>query len=144
MRDESKLQINDRYGRTLADGFVARVVAAAVAFVGREDMQVSLLLTDEQEIATIHERFLGDSSGTDVISFPMEEGVDMVVSVERAERESLARGHAFEAELALYIVHGILHVSGYDDTTDHARVRMREAERTVLATLGLQVAPVDG
>ena len=144
MSDESKLQINDRYGRTLADGFVASVVAAAVAFVGREEMQVSLLLTDEQEIAAIHDRFMGDSSGTDVISFPMDEGVDMVVSVERAERESATLGHAFEAELALYIVHGILHVSGYDDTTDAARVRMREAEREVLATLGLRVAPVDG
>ena len=143
MSDESKLQINDRYGRTLADGFVASVVTAAVAFVGREEMQVSMLLTDEQEIAAIHDRFLGVSSGTDVISFPMDDGVDMVISVERAERESAARGHAFEAELALYIVHGILHVSGYDDTTDDARVRMREAERAVLVTLGLQVAPVD-
>lgn len=143
MGDEPKLQINDRSGRTLADGFVARVVAATAAFVGREDIEVSILLTDEREIAAIHDQFMGDSSATDVISFPMDEGVDMVVSVERAARESAARGHAFEAELALYIVHGILHVSGYDDTTDEARVRMREAERTVLATLGLRVAPVD-
>ena len=144
MCDEPKLQINDRYGRTLQAGFIARVVAAAVAFVGSEDMEVSLLLTDEQGIAAIHDRFMGDSSGTDVISFPMDEGVDMVVSVERAERESMLRGHAFEAELALYIVHGILHVSGYDDTTDSARVSMRQAERKVLDTLGLQVTPVDG
>ena len=144
MSDEPKLQINDRYGRTLEAGFVARVVAAAAAFVGSEDMEVSLLLTDEQEIAAIHDRFMGDSSGTDVISFPMDEGVDMVVSVERAERESTVRGHAFEAELALYIVHGILHVSGYDDTTDDARVNMREAERKVLAALDLQLPPVDG
>ena len=144
MRDEPKLLINDRYGRVLEEGFVGRVVAATLEFVGREDMEVSLLLTDEQEIASVHDRFMGDSSGTDVISFAMDEGVDMVVSVERAERESTTRGHAFEAELALYIVHGILHVSGYDDTTNHARVRMREAEREVLATLDLQVTPVDG
>ena len=144
MTDEPKLQVRDNYGRELEVGFVARVVDAATAFVGREDMEVSLLLTDETEISSIHDRFMGDSSGTDVISFPMDEGVDMVVSVERAERESATLGHAFEAELALYIVHGILHVSGYDDTTDAARVRMREAEREVLATLGLRVAPVDG
>ena len=144
MSGETKLSINDRYGRSLADGFVAGVVAATATFVGREEMEVSLLLTDEREIAAIHDRFMGDSSATDVISFPMDDGVDMAISVERAERESAARGHAFEAELALYIVHGMLHVSGYDDTTEAARVRMREAERTVLAKLGLQVAPVDG
>lgn len=137
------LEINDHYGRALDPDFVPRVVAAALAFTGREDCEVSLLLTDEAEIASVHGRFMGDPTATDVISFPMEEGVDMVVSVERAERESAARGHAFEAELALYIVHGILHVGGFDDTTDAARSRMREAERSVLASLGLRVAPVD-
>ena len=143
MTEESKLQINDSYGRTLADGFVECVVATTAAFVGRADMEVSLLLTDEAEISSIHDRFMGDSSGTDVISFPMDEGVDMVVSVERAERESATLGHAFEAELALYIVHGILHVSGFDDHTVGDRATMRDAERDVLESLGLRVPSVD-
>jgi probable rRNA maturation factor len=138
-----KLEINDHYGRALEPGFVAGVVAAALSFAGRQDCEVSLLLTDEAEIASVHDQFMGDPTGTDVISFPSDEGVDMVVSVERAERESTARGHAFQAELALYIVHGILHVCGFDDTTDVARVRMRDAERSVLDSLGLRVAPVD-
>ena len=103
----------------------------------------TLLLTDEEGVASIHDQFMGDPTGTDVISFPMDGGVDMVVSVERAERESAARGHAFEAELALYITHGILHVCGFDDTTEDARVRMRDAEREVLDALGLRVTPVD-
>ena len=143
MTTEPKLKVNDRYGRVLEPGFLSRVVAATLSFAGCEGLEVSLLLTDEEEVASIHDQFMGDPTGTDVISFPMDGGVDMVVSVERAERESAARGHAFEAELALYITHGILHVCGFDDTTEDARARMRDAERQVLDALGLRVTSVD-
>ena len=76
-------------------------------------------------------------------TFPLDDGVDMIVSAERAKNESGARGHAFEAELALYIVHGILHVSGFDDHTVGDRATMRDAERDVLERLGLRVPSVD-
>lgn len=138
-----RLEVTDRFGCPLPANFVREVVAATIEFADRPELEVSILLTDEAEIAAVHEEFMDDPTPTDVISFPLDEGVDMVVSVERAQREARDRGHAFEAELALYIVHGILHVCGFDDIDAAARAAMREAEQKVLAQLGLRVSPVD-
>ena len=138
------LEINDGYGEPTPAAFLDRVVAAVLNHVERPEMPVSLLLTDDAGIASLHERFLGDASPTDVISFPMDEGVDVVVSVECAKRESTRHGHAFEAEIALYIVHGILHACEYDDIAAEDRARMRGAEREILASLGLNASSVDG
>ncbi|MHC4077904.1 MAG: rRNA maturation RNase YbeY [Planctomycetota bacterium] len=123
--------------------FVEKVVKTTLAFVQRPGLKVSVLLTDDAEIARLHGEFLGDPSGTDVLSFPMDDGVDVVVSVERARREAKARGHTIKAELALYLVHGLLHACGYDDGDDGDRARMRKAEQEVLQRLDLRVAPIE-
>ncbi len=141
--DPIGIEVNDRHGMSLPPRFIERVVCAARDRVRRRDLAVSLLLTGDEEIAGLHDRFMGDPSATDVISFPMDDGVDLAVNVERAERVADRCGHAVEAELALYIIHGILHVCGYDDIALEDRERMRAAEREVLATLGLHVSPVD-
>ncbi len=123
--------------------FVEKVVKTTLAYAQRKDLIVSVLLTDEAEIASLHGEFLDDPTGTDVLSFPMDDGVDVVVSVERARREAKARGHTIKAELALYLVHGLLHACGYDDVGDADRTRMRKAEQEVLQLLDLRVAPLD-
>jgi probable rRNA maturation factor len=112
--------------------------------VRRPDLAVSLLLTGDQEMGELHERFCQDPSTTDVLSFESDDGVDVAVNSELAARTAAADGHAVEAELALYIVHGILHVCGYDDGAPAERRRMRDAERQILTGLGLKVSPVDG
>jgi rRNA maturation RNase YbeY len=70
-------------------------------------------------------------------------GVDLVVSVERAHAIAADTGHAPQNELALYVVHGLLHACGFDDLDAAARREMRAAERVVLDRLGLEVATVD-
>ena len=141
--DPLGIEINDRRGMSLPPQFIERVVCAARDRAGRSDLAVSLLVTGDEEIAGLHDRFTGDPSSTDVLSFPMDDGVDLAVNAERAARVAAESGHAVEAELALYIIHGILHVCGYDDIAPEHRGRMRAVEREVLATLGLRVAPVD-
>lgn len=138
-----RLAIDDRGEPPTPEDFVERVVAAALAHAGRPDLAVSLLLTDDAGMAELHERFLGDPTPTDVLSFPMDEGVEVAVSVETAQRVARAMGHDPRAELALYLVHGLLHVCGHDDRTSSERERMRGAELEVLADLGLRVSPVD-
>jgi probable rRNA maturation factor len=142
-RRRIRLEVNDRFRPRTDRAFLARVVAAALRHEGRTSMPVSLLLADDREIARLHARFLGDPSRTDVISFEMDGAADIAVSVECARREAARRGHSIRAELALYVVHGILHACGHDDVRARDRARMREAERAVLASLGLRVAPVD-
>jgi probable rRNA maturation factor len=139
------LQIVDR-GRPRTDrAFLRRVVQATLQFASRSDLAVSLLLTDDEEIGRLHAQFLGDPSPTDVISFPPEgdDAAELVASVETASRIARERGHRVRDEVALYVVHGLLHCCGFDDLQVRARARMRAAERAVLAELGIVVAAVD-
>jgi probable rRNA maturation factor len=137
------LQITDRFRPHTERALVERVVAAVRDYVERPGLEVSLLLTDDKEIAELHEQFLGDPSPTDVISFEMDYGSELVVSVETAQRVAIEAGHAVEAEVALYIVHGVLHTVGFDDIDDDDRRRMRDAERAIMQRLQLTVRAVD-
>jgi probable rRNA maturation factor len=116
--------------------FVPRAKAACVravraALPGRD---VVVALVDDETIAGLHRRFLGMSGPTDVLSFP--EG-EIVVSAETAARQAEARGVRPLHELLLYVVHGALHLKGYDDRGAAPRARMRAAERRILRKLGV-------
>lgn len=137
------LTVVDRFRPRTERRFITEVVAAARRFLKRRDLEVSLLLTDEREIARIHHRHLGSRRGTDVLAFSVDGTAEIVVSVERARREAKRLGHTIRAETALYIIHGMLHVCGYDDGAPEDRRRMRTAEERILDSLGLRVTPVD-
>ena len=137
------LEITDQYRPRTERALVERVVAAVRDYVERPDFEVSLLLTDDREIGELHEQFLNDPSPTDGMSFEMDNGVELVVSVETAQRVATEAGHAVDAEVALYIVHGMLHTVGYDDVEDDDRRRMRDAERAIMQRLQLVVREVD-
>lgn len=137
------LEVCDRFRPRTERAHLRRVVAAALHHVRRPRLRVSLLLTDDAELARLHGEYLDDPTPTDVMAFELDDGVEIAVSVECARREAKRRGHAIRAELALYIVHGILHACGYDDIDDEQRTRMRDAERRVLHSIGCRVAPVD-
>jgi probable rRNA maturation factor len=137
------LAVVDRGRPRTPRAFLRRVVAAALDHGGRPDLPVSLLLTGDAEIAALHERWFGDPTPTDVISFLVDGTAEIAVSVATARRVARERGHDARAEVALYVVHGLLHVLGHDDTNARARTRMRVAERAVMQRLGLVVARVD-
>ncbi len=88
----------------------------------------------------MHAEWLDDASPTDVLSFDLSDEIseagEIVVSHTCARRTARARRVDPRRELALYIVHGILHLCGHDDHAQRARAAMRAAERRVLATLG--------
>lgn len=138
-----RLSVVDRWRPRTGAAFLRRVVAATLAFVERRDMEVSLLLTDDAEIAELHARYFDDPSPTDVISFALDDGAEIVVSGETARTVARRAGHPVRNEIALYIVHGILHVAGFDDVRARDRARMRAAENEVLRRLRLRVRAVD-
>lgn len=138
-----RLAVEDR-GRPRTDlAFVRRVVRAALQHCKQPQLPVSLLLTNDREIAKLHAEYLDDPTPTDVISFDLEGEADLVVSVETAKRIAKSQGHAVRAEVALYIVHGILHCCGFDDIEPRDRARMRRAERRVMQSLRLDYTFVD-
>jgi len=126
--------------RLLSEREVQATVAVALAHGGRPGLRVEVVFVADRALARLHARHLGDPSPTDVITFDLAGGAgaeaELYVSVQRARAEARARGLAPERELALYVVHGCLHLCGFDDRTPRARARMRHAEAEVLGRLG--------
>lgn len=112
----------DRYG-----GFDAPSGELSIAFISKE------------EIARIHDQFMQDPSVTDVITFPgdPEDGIagEICVCPQVALDYSRAHESDFSEELSLYLIHGYLHLCGFDDIEDEDRASMRKAETIAMTTL---------
>lgn len=133
--------------RLLDDAAVARAVRAALAHGGRARAEVAVVFVTDRALARLHGEWLGDPAPTDVITFELGEdgggpAGELYVSAECARRVAAARGVAPARELALYVVHGALHLCGFDDRTPRKRSRMRAAESEVLAQLGYAPDPL--
>jgi probable rRNA maturation factor len=132
--------------RPLAARDVRAAVEAALEHGGRAGLSVGVVLVDDATLAEIHERFLGDPAPTDVIAFDLGDDRDeeadasvaaeIYASVDCAHRVARERGVTAARELALYVVHGALHLCGFDDRTPPKRKAMRAAEADVLRALG--------
>ncbi len=93
--------------------------------------EISVLIVSDRKIASLHRQFMNESGPTDVITFQHGE---IFVGVESARRNARRFGNAFERELRLYVVHGLLHLHGFDDRNAASARRMRVVQRKILAT----------
>ena len=105
--------------------------------------EVSLSFIDDARMAQLNEEFRGKTGPTDVLSFecdglddgaddvPFELG-DVIIAPDVAQRQSAAFGHSFEAEVSLLLVHGLLHLMGYDHIDDDEAEVMEARERELL------------
>jgi probable rRNA maturation factor len=135
-----------RCRRPLEDRAVRRIARAALAFGKRPGVGLSLVFVDDAALAALHGQWLDDASPTDVISFDLDGAGngpvgELYISVERAAALAARRKLRVQRELALYIVHGCLHLCGFDDARASARSKMRRAECEVLASLGFEDDP---
>jgi probable rRNA maturation factor len=99
--------------------------------------ELSVALVDDAMIHQLNRRYLAHDYPTDVITFPLSDRVEplsaeIVISVETAAREARQRGVPREHEVLLYLIHGILHLCGYDDSTPRAAARMRRRQQRLL------------
>jgi probable rRNA maturation factor len=106
--------------------------------------EISLAFVDNPTIHALNKRYLDHDEPTDVLSFPLGgAGVgEVVIGAEVAQQQAQERGHDVQAELALYVIHGLLHLCRYDDHEPAEAAQMRERERHYLRLLGLpDIAP---
>ncbi|MCZ6479043.1 MAG: rRNA maturation RNase YbeY [candidate division NC10 bacterium] len=110
--------------------------------MGRPSDEVSVLLVDDRAIRRLNKVYLNHDRPTDVLAFPQQQGLpspqphllgDVVISVETAARQAKEHGHSLPHELALLLIHGILHLVGYDDSTPATRRRMWTEQARLLA-----------
>ena len=154
------VDVSDRQSvlRTSTQG-LERLVRLALAAEGIERAEIGIVLVDDRRIAAVHRRWMGVAGPTDVITFDLSAAGhacgfgaagaagadllagDIVVSTETARRSARAVGWTPRQELAYYIVHGILHLRGYDDQTPTDRRAMRRRERSLMLACGLPAPP---
>src|SRR5712692_9193083 len=131
-------------------GRMREIVRAVLREEGISDAEISLAFVDNPTIHQLNKRYLGHDEPTDVLSFPLSEpGAqkligELVIGAEVAQAEATGRGHDVQAELALYVIHGLLHLCGYDDKAPAEAKTMRGRERQFLHLLGLpDISPED-
>ncbi len=99
--------------------------------------EVEVSIVSDRVIADVHERFMNIPGATDVITF--EHG-EIVMSAQTAQQYAACYGHCLDRELALYIVHGLLHLNGYEDATARAAARMHRLQEHLLRACLAQVS----
>ena len=125
---------------------VSSAARALLRHLGLPNAELSVLLCDDPFIQTLNATWRQKDEPTDVLSFAMGEGEDaglnedllgdVVISVDTAARQAETEGHTLEAELRVLLVHGVLHLCGYDHIEPDDAVEMRAKEAECLAALG--------
>lgn len=146
---QHRIDVDDRL-----EELIRKSVEMALNLEGvRSDLEVSVALVDNDYIRELNKTYRGKDAPTDVLSFPMlepgevddvsSEGEveqllgDIVISLEKAEEQAKSYGHSFEREVAFLVVHGVLHLLGYDHEIEEERKIMRQKEEEALKALGL-------
>ena len=103
--------------------------------------EVAVLVAGRRRIQELNRRFRRKNKPTDVLSFPSEDGGDIAICAEIARDNARRYGHSAAEELKVLVLHGMLHLAGYDHDTDHGEMARKEVR--LRARLKLPVSLID-
>ena len=108
-------------GKKHPSGKLEKIADAILKLVGRDQAELSLVLIGNSEMRRLNARYRHKDYPTDVLSFPIEGTVaesgllgDVILSVEKARQQAKERRHSLDLEMAALLIHGIVHLLGYD------------------------------
>jgi len=149
MRSEHDIFIKNDQNRVYFSFKLRNIIRAAITaalahegYVGRAE--VSVTITDDEEIHILNNEYRGVDRATDVLSFPLDEADelgkggendvlgDIVISLERAQAQAQEYGHSLEREVAFLTVHSVLHLLGYDHMSEAEETEMFDRQREIL------------
>lgn len=130
----------------MKEGLVEEVARKVLLSSGFEDAELSVLLVNDRRMRELNRDYRGKDKTTDVLSFAMQEGEsvpgektllgDVVISLPVAKRQASEKGHSLEREVTILLIHGILHLLGYDHEQDEREARrMERLEKRLLAKI---------
>jgi probable rRNA maturation factor len=147
------ITVQDKYQDQVAEQKLITAAEAVIHGTGTEDSpSLSLRITDNEELFALNLQFRGIKKTTDVLSFPadfMDPDLesrylgDVVISYPQAAEQAQKRGHGVEAELQLLVIHGVLHLLGYDHGNKKEKEEMWSLQSRILAELGLGIQVED-
>jgi len=145
---EIEVQIAAPFEGTLSADRLRRTVEAVLRQEDRKG-QVSVMITGDEEIRALNRDYLGRDAPTDVLAFAAQETTgpfvtapeaatylgDVIVSYPRAVAQAQERGHPVQQEIDLLVVHGVLHLLGYDHAHDEEKAIMWAKQEEILQSL---------
>jgi probable rRNA maturation factor len=141
------IRVDSGYRRLLKARRLRQIAAAVLAAEGvGPGAKLSLILTSDDTVKELNRKYRGQDKTTDVLAFPLgEDSADFVsppraaahlgeviISYPQASRQAKEAGYTQEKELALLIIHGVLHILGYDHQRTAQAQRMRAREQAIL------------
>ena len=125
--------------------FAVEVSRAVLSYLALSEAELSILLCDDATIHPLNRDYRGKDKPTDVLSFAQREGDfafidddvlgDVIVSMDTTIRQANERKHSTQTELRVLLVHGILHLLGYDHIEDDEAEIMEAKEREILSVI---------
>lgn len=124
-----------------AKAIVRRVLKQAAATLSTKTAELAIVLTDDAAMRRLNRNWRGVDTATNVLAFPVRNQLDhlgdIVLAYETVKREARRGGKPFDHHLAHLVVHGFLHLLGYDHANDAQARRMETTERTILRDLAV-------
>jgi probable rRNA maturation factor len=141
--------ISDEFIDQINEEIISKTVLAVLRHAGVvEASEVSIVIDNSAKLQELNNQFLGIDAPTDVLSFPSDEvdpdsGIgylgDIILSLPKAQAQAEEAGHAPEAEIQLLIVHGMLHLLGYDHAEQDEKQEMWEHQKAILSDLDVRL-----
>lgn len=129
--------LNKKY--RLNEKFLDNIISEILKYI-KKDIEVEVVLLNDSAIKKINKKYLNKNRSTDVISFRIDRREfgnikdlgEIFISADTAWKNSKIYGMSFEDEIVLYLIHGILHLFGYDDMTAGEKLSMSKKETEIL------------
>jgi probable rRNA maturation factor len=148
------LQVDPEFAGLVEPGPLRAAALAALAeSYGDDPVELTVVVTDDAVVRDLNRRYRGVDRSTDVLAFPADEpGTpfvappdlrtylgDVIIAFPQAAAQARAGGHGPNAELQLLVVHGVLHLLGYEHATAAERKQMWAAQARILASVGAEL-----
>ena len=140
-----QIEIANNQQRPVETETLERAIQLVLEHSEFTDASISLAIVDDETIHDLNRQYLEHDYPTDVLSFPLERDFssgqlngEIIVSADTAFVNAEEYQWPYEHELLLYVVHGALHLVGYDDKTHEDCEKMREAETSILAQFSIK------
>ena len=120
--------------------FIGEIARRILKVLKKENTELEIIFLSDAAIKPVNEKYKHSNCATDVLSFDLGSCGQILISSDMALRNSLIFNTPLEKELVLYVIHGILHLFGYDDEKPKARSRMFRKQDSILEILCAKVS----
>jgi len=148
-----EIEINQEFSELVGVDNLQAVATTALAVTGTSpESEIGLQIIEDDQMQQLNLEYMGIDSPTDVLSFPVpflnpDTGNpylgDILISYPTAARQAKTAGHPVSEEISLLLVHGILHLLGYDHTTPEEKTAMWDIQDTILTRLNIHARPTE-